>query len=101
MKTNNWREDIENLFDELKANINLDEGETETSKTVEEIKDFIQSLLDEKDKEKEEALDKQREEIILAISDSYINSIHTSNNEGARLWRNEIINKLINKIKEI
>ena len=86
MKTNNWREDIENLFDELKANINLDEGETETSKTVEEIKDFIQSLLD-----------KQKEEIILAISDSYINSIHTSNNEGARLWRNELINKLINK----
>lgn len=86
MKTNNWREDIENLFDELKANINLDEGETETSKTVEEIKDFIQSLLD-----------KQKEEIILAISDSYINSIHTSNNEGSRLWRN----KIINKIKEI
>lgn len=86
MKTNNWREDIENLFDELKANINLDEGETETSKTVEEIKDFIQSLIDN-----------QKEEIIFVISDSYINSIHTSNNEGARLWRNELINKLINK----
>lgn len=43
------------------------------------------------------AKDKQKEEIILAISDSYINSIHTSNNEGSRLWRN----KIINKIKEI
>lgn len=91
MKTNNWREEWDSLLDNNDNLVCLLDHEAE------EIRDFIQSLLDEKNKEIQVVLDKQKEEIIFVISDSYINSIHTSNNEGARLWRNELINKLINK----
>ena len=91
MKTNNWREEWDSLLDNNDNLVCLLDHEAE------EIRDFIQSLLDEKNKEIQVVLDKQKEEIIFVISDSYINSIHTSNNEGARLWRKELINKLINK----
>lgn len=91
MKTYNWREEFRNVFGNY-----VDESLCCNGKDCccngddlgVSIEHFIQSLID-----------KQKEEIILAISDSYINSIHTSNNEGARLWRNELINKLINKTK--
>lgn len=91
MKTNNWREEWDSLLDNNDNLVCLLDHEAE------EIRDFIQSLLDEKNKEIQVVLDKQKEEIIFVISDSYINSIHTLCSEGTRLWRNELINKLINK----
>jgi len=47
------------------------------------VKEFIQSLLD-----------KQKEEILLTISNSYVNSIYTPISDCAKLWRNELIKKI-------
>lgn len=128
MKTNNWRENLSNL---KCINGAMYVGAVETpcsgretgecciyeqtfEEAISELENFVQSLLDEKDKEKQEALDKQKEEIIKVIEESALPTVRfvelDSKISSTNFFKQQqeemdnrliIVREIINKIKEM